>query len=53
MSRAIKQDDYRIEAVPGQIAILASGGLDSSVLMGAIARGGRRVYPVYIRVALT
>jgi 7-cyano-7-deazaguanine synthase len=45
-------DDYRIEPIPGYIAILASGGLDSSVMLGAIARSGRRVYPVYIRAGL-
>ncbi len=46
-------NDYRIDPVPGQIAILASGGLDSSVMLGAIARSGRRVYPVYVRAGLS
>jgi 7-cyano-7-deazaguanine synthase len=46
-------DDYRIEPVPDRIAILASGGLDSSVLLAASARNGRRVYPVYIRSGLS
>lgn len=45
--------DYAIKADPGLIAILASGGLDSSVMLGWIARTGRRVFPVYIRAGLT
>ena len=44
--------DYTIEAVPDRIAILASGGLDSSVMLGWIARSGRRVFPLYIRAGL-
>ncbi len=46
-------DDYRIEPVPGRIAILASGGLDSSVMLAVLARNGRRVYPVYVRAGLS
>jgi 7-cyano-7-deazaguanine synthase len=46
-------DEYRIDPVPGQIAVLASGGLDSSVLLAALARKGRDVCPVYIRAGLT
>jgi 7-cyano-7-deazaguanine synthase len=46
-------DDYRIEPVPDRIAILASGGLDSSVMLAVSARSGRRVYPVYIRAGLS
>jgi 7-cyano-7-deazaguanine synthase len=46
-------DDYRIEPIPGRIAILASGGLDSSVMLAALARNGRRVYPVYVRAGLS
>lgn len=45
--------EYRIEVVPGRIAILASGGLDSSVMLGTIARAGRAVFPVYIRAGLS
>jgi 7-cyano-7-deazaguanine synthase len=45
-------DDYRIEPVPDRIAILASGGLDSSVMLAASARIGRCVYPVYVRAGL-
>lgn len=45
--------EYAIKTSPDRIAILASGGLDSSVMLGWIARSGRRVYPVYIRAGLT
>ena len=46
-------DDYRIEPVPDRIAILASGGLDSSVMLAASARDGRSVYPVYVQAGLS
>jgi 7-cyano-7-deazaguanine synthase len=45
--------DYTIKADPDLIAILASGGLDSSVMLGWVARTGRRVFPVYIRAGLS
>ncbi|HLW72086.1 MAG TPA: 7-cyano-7-deazaguanine synthase [Candidatus Binataceae bacterium] len=45
--------DYRIAVLPERVAILASGGLDSSVMLGVIARSGRQVYPVYIRAGLS
>ena len=45
-------DGYQITPVAGRIAILASGGLDSSVMLGVIARTGRQVFPVYIRAGL-
>jgi 7-cyano-7-deazaguanine synthase len=45
-------DDYRITPIADRIAILASGGLDSSVMLGQIARKGRQVFPVYIRAGL-
>jgi 7-cyano-7-deazaguanine synthase len=45
--------DYRIDPVAGQIAILASGGLDSSVMLAALARKAKRVVPVYIRAGLS
>ncbi|MGA2410011.1 MAG: 7-cyano-7-deazaguanine synthase [Candidatus Binataceae bacterium] len=45
-------DSYRIEPIPDRIAILASGGLDSSVMLGVIARSGRHVFPVYIQAGL-
>lgn len=34
------------------IGVLASGGLDSSILIGHLLRGGRRVQPFYIRTGL-
>jgi 7-cyano-7-deazaguanine synthase len=43
---------FRIAPVRSRVAVLASGGLDSSVLLGDLARQGRRVYPVYIRAGL-
>jgi 7-cyano-7-deazaguanine synthase len=46
-------DDYRIEPVPDRIAILASGGLDSSVMLAVSARNKRSVYPVYVRAGLS
>jgi 7-cyano-7-deazaguanine synthase len=46
-------DDYRIEPVPNRIAILASGGLDSSVMLAVSARNKRSVYPVYVRAGLS
>jgi 7-cyano-7-deazaguanine synthase len=46
-------EEYRITPIADRIAILASGGLDSSVMLGQIARKGRHVFPVYIRAGLT
>lgn len=46
-------DDYRIEPEPGRVAVLASGGMDSAVLLGWIARRGATVFPVYIRAGLS
>lgn len=45
-------DGYSITPVAERIAVLASGGLDSSVMLGQIARRGRHVFPVYIRAGL-
>src|SRR5436190_8777276 len=39
-------------ANPGTIGVLASGGLDSSILIGHLLRQGRRVQPFYIRTGL-
>ena len=44
--------NYKIEPIPERIAILASGGLDSSVMLGVVARSGRQVYPVYVQAGL-
>jgi 7-cyano-7-deazaguanine synthase len=52
-SRKTAFDDYRIDPVPERIAVLASGGLDSSVMLAALARKGRSVYPVYVQTGLS
>jgi 7-cyano-7-deazaguanine synthase len=52
-SRKTSTDDYRIDPVPERIAILASGGLDSSVMLAVSARNGRAVYPIYIQAGLS
>jgi 7-cyano-7-deazaguanine synthase len=44
--------NYVITPVKGRVAILASGGMDSSVMLGQIARSGRHVFPIYIRAGL-
>jgi 7-cyano-7-deazaguanine synthase len=44
--------DYRIKPIPGRVAVLASGGLDSSVMLARIAEKRRAVFPVYIRTGL-
>jgi 7-cyano-7-deazaguanine synthase len=43
---------YQITPVAGRITVLASGGLDSSVMLGMFARSGHHVFPVYIRAGL-
>jgi 7-cyano-7-deazaguanine synthase len=53
LQKKTTSDDFRIEPIPGRIAILASGGLDSSVMLAASARNGGRVYPVYVRAGLS
>jgi 7-cyano-7-deazaguanine synthase len=45
-------DDFRIRPIRSRVAVLASAGLDSSVLIADLARRGRRVYPVYVRAGL-
>jgi 7-cyano-7-deazaguanine synthase len=44
--------DYRIVPIERRLAVLASGGLDSSVMLAELARGGREVFPVYVRAGL-
>jgi 7-cyano-7-deazaguanine synthase len=44
--------DYRIKPIPGRVAVLASGGLDSSVMLARIAQKRREVFPVYIHTGL-
>lgn len=43
---------FHISPIRGRVAVLASGGLDSSVLLADLARRGRRVIPVYVRAGL-
>jgi 7-cyano-7-deazaguanine synthase len=43
---------FRVNPVPSRIAVLASGGLDSSVLLANLARHKRHVFPVYVRAGL-
>ncbi len=41
-----------IAPVAGRVAVLASGGLDSSVLLADLAGQGRSVFPIYVRAGL-
>jgi 7-cyano-7-deazaguanine synthase len=43
---------FDIRPVRSRIAVLASGGLDSSVLLADLARHKRHVFPVYVRAGL-
>ncbi|MHB8383142.1 MAG: 7-cyano-7-deazaguanine synthase [Candidatus Binataceae bacterium] len=43
---------FRISPIRSRIAVLASGGLDSSVMLADLARRGRHVFPVYVRAGL-
>jgi len=43
---------FRVNPVPSRIAVLASGGLDSSVLLADLARRGRHIFPLYVRAGL-
>ncbi len=49
---SFRMADYRIRPAPGRVAVLASGGLDSSVMLATIARKCPEVFPVYIRTGL-
>jgi len=44
--------NYRIVPIKRRLAVLASGGLDSSVMLAELARAGREVFPVYVRAGL-
>jgi 7-cyano-7-deazaguanine synthase len=44
--------DFTITPLVNRIAVLASGGLDSSVLLAESARRGLRVFPIYVRAGL-
>ena len=37
---------------PGRVAVLASGGVDSAILVADLARDGRIVQPLYVRFGL-
>jgi 7-cyano-7-deazaguanine synthase len=43
---------FHITPVKRRLAVLTSGGLDSSVLLAEMARRGREVFPIYIRAGL-
>lgn len=43
---------FHISPLKGRVAVLASGGLDSSVLIASMARRGRQVFPIYVRAGL-
>jgi len=44
--------DYRIVPIKRRLAVLASGGLDSSVMLAELALGGREIFPLYVRAGL-
>src|SRR5439155_21074625 len=49
---AAERHNVLSEASGETIGVLASGGLDSSILIGHLLRQGRRVQPFYIRTGL-
>lgn len=44
--------NFRITPVKRRVAVLTSGGLDSSVLLAEMARRGREVFPIYMKAGL-
>jgi 7-cyano-7-deazaguanine synthase len=48
----VEVKQYRISPVRSRIAVLASGGLDSSVMLAEFARRHRQVFPVYVMAGL-
>jgi 7-cyano-7-deazaguanine synthase len=44
--------NFRITPVKRRVAVLTSGGLDSSVLLAEMARRGRDVFPIYMKAGL-
>jgi 7-cyano-7-deazaguanine synthase len=55
LGKSQRQSDpasYRISPVKSRIAVLASGGLDSSVLIATLAKPRREVFPIYVRAGL-
>jgi 7-cyano-7-deazaguanine synthase len=51
-SHAHRSRSFAITPIPGRVAVLASGGLDSSVLLAELADRARRVFPIYVRAGL-
>jgi tRNA(Ile)-lysidine synthase TilS/MesJ len=43
---------FDVKPVASRIAVLASGGLDSSVLLADLARRKRHVFPIYVGAGL-
>jgi 7-cyano-7-deazaguanine synthase len=43
---------FSIRPIGRRVAVLASGGLDSSVLVAELAAKGRDVFPIYVRAGL-
>jgi 7-cyano-7-deazaguanine synthase len=43
---------FKVRPVAGRMAVLCSGGLDSSVLLARMARAGQIVYPLYVKAGL-
>lgn len=43
---------FHVKPIASRIAVLASGGLDSSVLLADLARHKRQVFPIYVRAGL-
>lgn len=50
--QSLNKAAYRIVPIRSRIAVLASGGLDSSVLLATLASRGREVFPVYVSAGL-
>jgi 7-cyano-7-deazaguanine synthase len=43
---------YRIVPIKSRVAVLASGGLDSSVMLAELASAKRQVFPIYVKAGL-
>ena len=52
MSSATPKTDLTVPAGAASCAVLASGGVESSVLVAELSRVYRRVYPIYVREGL-
>jgi 7-cyano-7-deazaguanine synthase len=47
-----KRETPSVSHTPSSVAVLASGGLDSAVLLAELAESAARVYPLYLRAGL-